>query len=812
MSAQMTSQLTVSAERRAGTLLATMTLDQKMAQVSCYCPADISDVSDFVARYPFGVGEVSCLEVRSAERLEDVVEFQRSVQAAAMTASGHGIPAIFHMEGLCGAYLPGASSFPPGLGRASSWDPELEHQIGAIVGRQERSVGITHTFAPVLDVSRDPRMGRHSESYGEDATLAAALGVAFVEGLQSHQGEGVRSEAVAKHFVGFHHSEAGIHGAHCDIPERLLREVYAKPFQAAITLAGLKGIMPCYGSLNGEPVSSSHRLLTSLLREEMGFEGMTVSDYGAIGNLHTVQRVADSLPQAGLSSMAAGMDAELHVPMGFAHELRDWFAEGRADIAILDQAVGRILATKFRMGLFEHPFALEGDELDSTFTMAGDGDVSLQSARESIILLRNVNVLPLPAEPNTIAVIGCHAANARFLFGGYTHLSMAEGKLAAVTSMAGLAGSDAAAGAVEHTVPGTGIQADDDPIFDEVLRRQQPGIRTLLDELRLRCPDREVLWAKGYPIAGDDESGHAEALKIASQADVIILTLGGKNGTSSIASMGEGIDATNINLPACQERLIEKLAGLNKPMVGVHLDGRPISSDIADQHLDAIIEAWNPAERGAQAIVDVLLGEVNPSGRLPVSVARNAGQVPVYYNHPFGSSWHQGESIGFPDYVDAPHTPRYHFGHGLSYTSFEYSRLTTSAPEVRGTEVLTVALRIQNAGDCEGTETVQLYVRDRFASVTRPVLELVGFRRVSLPAGEAADVEFRLDLTQLAFLDVDMRWRVEEGDLDLLIGSSSEDIRLRGAVRITDTSEIVGRDRAFFAASTHRGAGTNEEG
>lgn len=789
-----------SADERAAALLGELTLDEKMAQVSCYFAADVTDTSDFAARFPHGVGEVSCLEARDATDLGQVADFQRALQTAAMAASGHGIPAIFHMEGLCGAFLPGATSFPSGIGRASSWDPDLERFVGGIVGRQERAVGITHTLAPVLDISRDSRMGRQGETYGEDPALASALGVAYVRGLQGEREDGLRTESVAKHFLGFHHSEGGIHGAHCDIPDRLLVEVYAKPFQAAITEAGLRGIMPCYGSVGGEPVSASKRLLTGLLREELGFSGVAVSDYGAVGNLHTVQRVAESYAHAGLASLAAGMDAELHVPQGFNDDLRDWFADGRADPALLDRAVHRMLAAKFRMGLFEHPFALAGQALQDAFTRPDDRAVTLRSARESIVLLRNDDVLPLRPAVRTLAVIGCHAGTARFFFGGYTHLSMTEGKLAAVASMAGLA-SAATMASIEHTIPGTGIQSDDDPAFEEVLQRQQPGIRNLLDELRVRLPDTEVLWAKGYPIAGADDSGYPEALAVAERADVVLLTLGGKHGTSSIASMGEGIDATDINLPPCQDALIEKLAALGKPLVGVHLDGRPVSSPAADRHVNALVEAWNPAECGAEAIVDVLLGEVNPSGRLPVSVARNAGQIAVYYNHPNGSSWHQGESIGFADYVDAPHTPRYCFGHGLSYTSFDYSALTTSAAEVDGDGTVEVSMQVRNSGDRAGTEIVQLYARDLYASLSRPVLELIGFQRVRLDPGEKADVAFELKLSQLAFLDAEMRWLVEAGDIELAVGASSEDIRGRATVRVRRDVHVDGRSRGFVARS-----------
>ncbi|MDR6685293.1 beta-glucosidase [Arthrobacter sp. 1088] len=787
-------------EDRANLLLQELNLDQKLAQVSCYFPTDITSTADFAERFPFGIGQVSCLEARSARSLDEVTAFQRRIQTEAMERSRHGIPAIFHMEGLCGAYLPGTTSFPSGLARAAGWNVDVERRIGQIVGKQERAVGITHTLAPVLDISRDPRMGRQGETYGEDPALASALGVAYTQGLQGQDLAGRRTEAVAKHFVGSHHTEGGIHGAHCNVPERTLMEIYAKPFQAAISEAGLRGVMPSYNSVGGEPVTASVRLLRTVLREQMGFDGLVVSDYGAVGNLHSVQRVAQSPAEAGLAALRAGLDAELHVPQGLGPELRTWFAEGRADIALLDRAVQQVLQAKFRMGLFEHPFAPDPDERDASFNVASDTAVSLQSARESLVLLSNDGALPLrPPNVRKLAVIGCHATTARFFFGGYTHYSMAEGKLAANASMAGLATSGDALRTIRDTVPGTTIEASDGAVFEELLQYQKPHIRSLMDELVERMPGTEVEWAYGYPIAGADESGHEEALALAAEADVVLLTLGGKHGTASIASMGEGIDATNINLPACQEQLIVKLAQLEKPMIGIHLDGRPVSSDAADKYLSALLEAWSPAEGGAEAIVDVLIGEQSPSGRLPVSIARNAGQVPVYYNHPHGSSWHQGESIGFPDYVDSPHTPRYVFGHGLSYTTFDYSELSVSKDHILASDGFDVSFSLTNTGDRAGTEVVQIYVSDRFASMSRPVLELAGFRRVTLEAGQKTRVDFHLKTSQLAFLDAAMQWKVEAGDVDILVGASSADIRLKSTIHIDSDALIDGRNRSFYA-------------
>lgn len=789
--------VSLSPRERAEDLLGRMSLDEKMGQVNCLFP--YGDNWDIVERdMEYGIGQVSTLDVREIKSLDEVAAWQRKIQEKVMERSGHGIPAVFHMEGLCGAFIQDSMSFPSGIARGASWDPELEERIGEVVGRQELSCGITQVLAPVLDVSRDSRMGRQGETYGEDPTLAAALGTAYVRGIQNQDVAGRRAESVAKHFLGFHASLGGIHGANCDVPDRSLEEVYAKPFQAAISKAGLKGIMPCYCSINGEPVSASENLLTKLLRDKMGFEGVCVSDYGAVGNVHNTQRVSESVTEAGLLCMKAGMDVEAQNCTGFNAELKEWFRTGKADMAILDRAVLRILEAKFRMGLFEHPYALDGEELIKHFSGEKDREVSLQSALESMVLVKNNGVLPLQEGIRKIAVVGCHADNARSFFGGYTHLSMVEAVHAVANSIAGIE-SGSMEGKTFPTVPGTQIQSDETEEFNAILRHQKPGCPSLLEMLRERIGGVEIGYAYGYPIAGDDQSRFEEALKLAEDADLIVLTLGGKHGSCSVASMGEGVDATDINLPECQDAFIKRAAALGKPMIGIHFNGRPISSDMADKYLDAIVEAWNPSEMGAEAIVQVLTGEYNPGGKLPLSVARNAGQIPIYYNHPNGSAWHQGASIGFAEYVDMPHTPRYCFGHGLSYTEFSYGGLQIAQETVEPEGAVDISVEIENTGRRRGDEVVQLYFRDVNASMTRPVKELAGFRRITLEPGERKKVQFRLQCSQTAFLDAHMQWKVEKGEFEVQIGSSSEDIRQTGRFFITADGFVEGKIRGMWA-------------
>ncbi|MCI9442416.1 MAG: beta-glucosidase [Ruminococcus sp.] len=788
-------------EKRAKALLEEMTLEEKMAQVNCVFPfgEQYKDYELISEKTPFGIGEVSTLEMRRIESLEEAGAWQRKVQEIVMDNSPHCIPAIFHMEGLCGAFIQDTTSFPSGIGRGCGFDPELEEQIAGIVSRQETACGITHVLAPVLDISRDSRMGRQGETYGEDPSLAAAMGAAYTRGIQKGETAGRRPQSVAKHFLAFHNSQGGIHGTHSDTPPRLLQEIYGKPFQAAIAEAELKGIMPSYNSIDGEPMSVSRRCLTKFLREDMGFDGLCVSDYGAVSNVHHVQHVGETEDEAGLLGMKAGMDIEMPKAAGFGEGLKKKFQEKEADTAVLDRAVLRVLTAKFQMGLFEHPFALQGEELKEAVCKKEDRVVSLRAARESLVLLKNQGVLPLKKEVKKIALIGPHGNCARKFFGGYTHLCMMESTFAAANSIAGVSGVIQRNPEDIRTIPGTQIQSDETEEFDAILRRQKPGCKSLLEELQERLTETEVVYAYGYPIAGADTSHFQEALEAASEADVVILTLGGKHGTCSMASMGEGVDAGNINLPPCQDAFIRKAAELGKPLVGVHFDGRPISSDTADEYLDAILEAWNPAETGAQAVTDVLIGDYNPGGKLAVSVAYHAGQIPVYYNHPNGSAWHQGESIGFTNYVDLPHTPRYYFGYGLSYTEFQYGGIEISPLELSADETVKISFYVENTGGCAGDEVVQLYLSDRYASMTRPVKELAGFKRIALNPGERKRVTFEVHASQTAFLDRDMRWKIEKGVIDVEIGSSSEDIRLSGKYTIKNDAWIEGRKRAFYA-------------
>lgn len=787
---------TLTPEERADDLLAQMDLEEKFGQLQCWAMLDGFMGKPVEKLHPHGVGQVSCLAVTMMQDRQAVAGLVRRCQEQILAVSPHHIPAIFHIETLTGPLVTDAASFPCGIGQASGWDPELQQQMGEEIGHQGRMLGFSQGLAPVLDLCRDPRFGRQGEGYGEDPTLASAMGTAYVRGLQHDR----QMMATSKHFLGFMAGQGGIHGARTAIEDRELREIYAKPFQAAITDGQLDGVMNSYASINGEPVVGSRHLFRDLLRDEMQFQGITVSDYSSVGQLETIHHLSADKAESGRLALEAGLDQELPSAECYGEALRESLRRGDTDPALLDQAVRRILVAKFRLGLFEHPFPAE-DLSDGAYGVDQAAALSLRVAEESLVLLKNDGVLPLAPSGKKVAVIGYHANSARALFGGYHAMSMKESSVGVTISMAGISvdpDSPVAFNAVNETYPGSRV-CRENPKVEPLVRQCYPGIHSLLEALREECPDADFQYAEGYPYAGDDQSGFAQALELARQSDLVICTLGGHYGWNMAATSGEGIDSSDIGLPACQEEFLKQLAALHKPVVGVHFDGRPCSSDAADTVCNALVEAWAPGQRGGDAIARILLGKADPSGKLPCTVARDAGQIPVYYNHLNGSSYSLNNSIAFNSYVNEPHEPRYYFGHGLHYTRFAYRDLTLDKTELGPQEEAVVHLTVQNTGDRPGTEIVQLYAKDLQASVVRPALELVGFCRVSLQPGESKTVTFALPMSQLAFLDLAMRWKVESGKMQLLAGPSSKELPLSTEFSITGDAFVEGATRGFCA-------------
>jgi beta-glucosidase len=791
-------------QERADDLLQRMRIEEKMGQICGYMP-ELGAIDRLVADYPHGVGEVSMLFAGSLPDKEAVAEQVAEIQQQIMKLSEHSIPAMFHFETLTGALMPEATSFPTGIGQASTWNPPLQKEMAEIIRKQIRAVGVAHAFAPVLDISRDSRFGRQGETYGEDPALASAMGTAYVAGLQNDGDLKDGVLACAKHFLGYHGTQGGIHAAATNIPKRELREIYAKPFQAAMTEAQMKSIMNSYSSIDSEPIAGSRTFLTELLREEMGFAGLLVSDYTSIQELYTRHKVSESKTDAGERSLKAGMDVELPSRSCYNEELMRRIQEDHIEMEHLDRAVRNVLVAKFEAGLFENPFPLAKNVRKEIFTDSKNEQVGTEMARQSLVLLKNNGILPLNRNKRKIAVIGHHAASLRSIFGAYSFVSLTEA-LFVENTMAGVdfekisnvSKDEFDQDRGHYTYPGTKVRVEPTAV-EEHVKKYYPSTNHLLEQIKLDCPEAEVTYSYGYAYAGNDTSLHEAALATAVEADLVILTLGGKFGWGTSCSTGEGVDAVSINLPECQENFIRKLAALKKPTVAIHFDGRPISSDMADQHIDAIIEAWNPGQFAAKAITDVLFGVYNPSGRLPVSVAYHTGQIPVYYNHVNGSSYDVGTDSAFTSYVDCPREPRYYFGHGLSYTTFAYSNLRIGKEAYEPNESLTVYVDVTNTGDVAGEEVVQMYVSDPLASMVRPVKELAGFAKVPLQPKEKKTVEFTMELSQFAFLDTDMRWKVESGEMEVMVGASSHDIREKGAFRINSDLFVDGKTRGFYA-------------
>ncbi|GHU88079.1 beta-glucosidase [Clostridia bacterium] len=770
-------------------LLSRMDLAQKIAQLQCMMVAG-DDPSLMLANFPNGLGEA--VVFNSAQSPQDAAEYNRKV-VELISANPLGIPPIIHAEAITGLNGVGATIFPSAIGLGATFNPDTVREMGDIIRRQMTSAGYRQALSPVMDVARDPRWGRIGETYGEDPTLDAEMSVAFTKGLQ---GGDLKSGVVVtgKHFLGYGFGDGGLNMATNPITPRELREVYAKPFQAAITEAGMQSVMNSYGTIDGEVVIGSKHILTDLLRGEMKFEGVTVSDYMAIDWLVT-RKVAPDVAAAGIAALEAGLDVELPMPKGYAANLAG------ADIALIDRSVRRVLETKFKLGLFENPYPFTEEISDAYFNPANMAH-SLKAARESIVLLKNDGILPLSKDTKKIAVIGPHADSIRLLFGCYTLPAGVEmGMSRSMTDMAGLDGLAGMAPEDDGFVPadlmeGCEVRKERDDVRYALQAMFGSVTPTILASVQAKCPGTEVVYAKGCEVAGTDRSGFKEALDAAKNADVVILTVGGKYGWGDTCTIGEGIDNDDVGLTGVQEELARELSEVGTPTVVVHMDARPLSSEFIKENFPAIIENWFPGITGGAALADVLFGDYNPAGRLPATAARNAGQIPVYAGQKNGNSY-AANRHGFvlARYNEGTKEPLFYFGEGKSYTEFEYGNLNISTAD----GVSQISCFVKNVGKVDGEEVVQLYVSDELASMLRPYREFAGCKRVALKAGETKTVRFTVRDDQFAFLDKDMRWVVEQGEMTVQVGASSEDIRLKGSFQIEKTRIIEGHKRGFYA-------------
>ncbi len=789
--------LSLPTEERINDLLQRMSFEQKIDQITCLVTIT-PDIPEFKEYIPKGIGNVGAFTI--AENADKIAEYVYRLQKFLVEETPLGIPALIHCEACAGAQFTEANVFPSAIAQASTFDTEVIRSMSELIREQMASVGFRQALSPVFDIARDTRWGRITETYGEDPTLTSAMGSAFVAGLQTDDlKNGII--ATAKHFVGHGITEGGINMGRNLVTERELLEVHCKPFQAAITEGGMRSVMNSYCSMNGEPIVGSRKILTEILRNNLGFAGFVVSDYISVDRMVDPFCVADTYEKAGIRAIKAGLDVEYPRPKGFTYQLEKAVENGELDMETIDSAVRRVLKAKFDLGLFENPYP-DLDKLHAVLHKKEIDELNETIAKESIILLKNDHkTLPLNKDMKKLAVIGPHADSVRSYFGTFSYpavldMTMSRDEDGQVFEEEGLIIYD-----IEQKYVGQIREVS--PRIEKRIRSEFKKARSLYQALKEYLPDTEVMYSKGINCAGTDIGGMEEALRCAAQADVVLLTLGGKNGWGVTSTVGEGVDSTSIDLPGRQEEFARKIRALNKKTVVLHFDGRALSNEYVASSFDAILEVWQGGEMGGQALCKVLFGEYSPAGRLPVTAPRNVGQLPVYYSLPRGSGYvgagHTGMIRNPNGYINDTAFPLYYFGHGLSYTRFEYTNLRLAATEVSADGTIKISVDVTNTGDYDGDEVVQLYYSDEVASMVRPELELAGFKRINLKRKETKTVAFTMKTSQTAFLNEAMEWVVEEGYVTLLIGASSQDIRLKGRVKILDTKVIDQQQRGFYA-------------
>lgn len=772
-------------DERVDDLLARMTLDEKIAQLGCLWTTtlvrdDRFDAEFAAAKMPHGIGQVTRIGASTGLRPRESAALMNDIQRVALERTRLGIPVIVHEETVGGYCARDATVFPQGIGLAATWNPVLVEQVAGVIRDQMLAVGARLGLAPVLDIARDPRWGRVEESYGEDPVLSGTIGVAYVRGLQTADLRG-GVVATAKHFLGYSLSEGGRNWNPVQLGPRELREVYAEPFAAAIREAGLGAIMNSYASIDGIPVAGSPAVLTDLLRGELGFAGAVVADYWSIPQLQRFHRVASGRGEAARMALAAGLDMELPNFDFYDAPLRAEAEAGRLPAEVLDTAVRRVLRMKFLLGLFERPY-VEVDNAAAQFQTPSQRELARRAAAESAILLANDGVLPLGPQLKRVALIGPGADDQRLLQGDYHYPSHQEMIYLAPPR----SNDENMIGAGDFTPQAGGAFAAGPHYTPHVT--PLAGLRAALGA------GAEIAYAKGCDVLGEDRSGFEAAVVAARAAEVAVVVVAGKSGLHRPATVGEANDATDLDLTGVQNELVEAVAATGTPLVVVVLSGRVHTLGRVAARANALIQLFPPGEEGGSGLADVLTGAVGPSGRLPVTLPRSVGQIPLYAGMRAGG----GPVMFFGDYVDSPVTPLFAFGHGLSYTSFAYEDLvvrglSTSAP-------VEVSLTVRNTGARAGDEVVQLYAHDEVASVARPDRMLVGFARVSLEPGQARRVTFGVHPSRLAFYDPQMRFVTEPGAFTFSVGASSADIRAEAAVELGGAAAHY-RQREIVATS-----------
>lgn len=648
-----------------------------------------------------------------------------------------GIPAIVVGETLHGYLGPGATIFPQVIGLAGTWNTELIRSISEVAAKEARAVGVSLSNSPNLDIVRDPRWGRVEETFGEDPYLNTKMGLSVIKGLQgdSQRDAGEMVISSIKHYVAHGVPEGGVNISPVTAGERQLRELYLKPFAAAIKEGGALAVMPAYSELDGIPVHSSHFLLTDILRNELGFGGLTIADYGAIGMLHRTHHIAENFHHAGELAVKAGMDFEAGEIICYGNKLVELVRNGTVSEKIINRAVARILRVKYLAGIMDNPYGNK-EKVKKYYNNESHRELALEAARESIVLLKNKdNILPLNKNIKSIAVIGPNAD--RRELGDYS-------------------------------------------LPNENVVTPLQGIRNKVSS------DCVINYAKGCGLWEPDKDGFTEAITAAEKSDVAIVVVGETSTkaygmgwgveTDEVILCGEGFDMHDLNLSGVQGLLIDEIANTGTPTIVVLVNGRPLTIGRINEIADAILEAWYPGQEGGTAIADILFGDVNPSGKLTISFPKETGQIPVHYNHkPSARGYYKkpgSYSVPGRDYVFLDTTPLYDFGYGLSYTEFEYSELEVLNPVALANDKdMEISVKVKNIGKREGKEVVQLYITDVVSSVTTPVKELKGFRKINLLPEEEKVIIFKIPQLDLTIIDRDMNEVVEPGEFKVMVGN-----------------------------------------
>ncbi|MBQ3844189.1 MAG: glycoside hydrolase family 3 C-terminal domain-containing protein [Bacteroidales bacterium] len=720
-------------DKKVDNLLSQMTLEEKIGQLCCpigfnlddesyHCLMDTLPCGGFWAVLRADPWSQKTVETGPDAR-ESALIFNK-MQRYAVENTRLGIPIYFAEECPHGLMAVGATVYPTGLGLAATWDEDLLYKVGDNIGEEAANRGAKYAFGPVLDIARDPRWSRVEEGFGEDPYLSGTLGSAVIRGMQNHLA------ATVKHFAAYGIPEGGHNGAAAQTGPHYLMSDYLANFETAVK-NGAKSIMTSYNAIDGIPCSSNSYLLKDVLRKQWGFNGIVFSDLGSIWALHSTHRTAENQLDATAQAINAGVDIDLGAS-NYGAYLKDAVEQGMVPMKNVDDAVRRILRFKYEIGLFDNPYIPVPDKNDVVKTHGRASQQALETAQKSIVLLKNNGILPLygngQRSVSTIAVIGPNADNM------YNELG-------------------------DYTAP----QYSDD-------------IVTVLEGIRNRAnPGTKIVYAKGCSIRDTHDADFKSAIDAAKSADVTILVVGGSsardfktsyestgaavvNDHISDMDSGEGYDRVSIELSGLQEDLIAEIAKLHKQLIIIYIEGRPLFKNIAEEVADALLTAFYPGEQGGNAIADVLFGNYNPAGRLPISQPRDTGQIPVYYSQPKPH-----------DYVECSSTPLFSFGYGLSYTHFEYNYLIVNKSD----NVLEVSFDVKNIGNYDGDEVVQLYLRDEYATITPAEKLLKGFKRVFIQKTDTQHITLTIPTANL-----------EPGEFTVMVGASSDDIRLKEKIVI----------------------------